>query len=302
MSDSFINKLTESIRINKDDYCVLDIYDNILNVYNSEKVTLETLAATLTGFMLPTLNSIYVQLSGDTMRGYLKLYNDPIVRMDAATKGFVDDGFNALSAAVDVDFVNFKRYVDALIAGLDNSNTTINNYVKTNFVHLSGDTMTGFLKLHADPVARMDAATKGFVDNGLSSLSANLINSNSNIYVHVSGDTMTGDLNFNGNKITKFLVDVKTVTSNFTIDATYNGSVILVNSPTQITANITQNTLPTGFNAVLIQMNSGGVKIGTTGTVSVINVNNALLTRKKYAQMNFCVVSANCVWISGDII
>jgi uncharacterized protein involved in tellurium resistance len=302
MSDSFINKLTESVRLNKEDYCIFDIYDNILSVYNSEKISFDTLTGNLSSILFPIINSRFVHLSGDTLTGYLKLYADPVARMDAATKGFVDDGLSSLSAAVDVDFANFKTYVDGLIAGLGQASNNFANYVNSNYVNVSGDTMTGYLTLHREPSATMHAANKGYIDTGLSALSASLNSKTDTNYVHVSGDTMEGDLNFNGNKITKFLVDVKTVTSNFTIDATYNGSVILVNSPTQITANITQNTLPTGFNAVLIQMNDGGVKIGTTGTVSVVNVNNALLTRKKYAQMNFCVLSANCVWISGDII
>lgn len=302
MSDSFINKLTESIRLNKEDYTIFDIYDTVLNVFNSEKISFETLTGNLSSVLFPIIDSRFVHLSGDALTGYLTLHADPIVRMHAANKGYIDDGLSALSAAVDSDFVDFKNYVDGLIAGLGQANNNLYNFVNTNYVNVSGDTMTGYLTLHREPSAVMHAANKGYIDTGLSALSALLNTKNDTKYVHVSGDTMEGDLNFNGNRITKFLVEVIPVSANFTINATHNGSVILVNSPTQITANVTQNTLPIGFNTVLIQMNDGAVKIGTTGTVSVVNVNNALLTRKKYAQMNFCVLSANCVWISGDII
>jgi microcystin-dependent protein len=48
----------------------------------------------------------------------------------------------------------------------------------------SGDTMTGFLTLHAHPTANMHAATKQYVDSIIPP----------NTYVLKAGDTMTGDL------------------------------------------------------------------------------------------------------------
>jgi len=61
------------------------------------------------------------------------------------------------------------------------------------FVKRIGDTMAGFLTLHAHPTATMHAATKGYVDGITPDLSG---------LVQKSGDTMTGPLVMSGNAIT----------------------------------------------------------------------------------------------------
>lgn len=53
------------------------------------------------------------------------------------------------------------------------------------FVKKGGDTMTGFLTLHADPTSDMHAVTKRYVDTKIGD------------YVKKTGDTMTGDLKMN---------------------------------------------------------------------------------------------------------
>ena len=126
--------------------------------------------------------------------------------------------------------------------------------------------------------------------------------SNGNNKVDRSGDTMQGDLNFNNYKITKFTAEVISKTAGFTLTPDHNGSIILVNSAAEVTVTVPQDVLTVGFNLVMIQMGTGGIKLGTAGTVVALNVSNALLTRKKYAQMNLAVVQANVVWISGDLI
>lgn len=61
------------------------------------------------------------------------------------------------------------------------------------FVKKAGDTMTGFLTLHAHPTLPMHAATKQYVDNSSPDLSG---------YVQKAGDTMTGALGMSGNPVT----------------------------------------------------------------------------------------------------
>ena len=300
MADSFIHDLTESIRLKYSDVVPFDIYDPDLDIYNSERISFYTINKTISSLLIPQINGSFVRLIGDTLTGYLTLHHDPIIRMHAANMGYVLDGLSSLSSAVDDDFANFKVYVDNLIASI-NGNASNLSQKFSNFVHLSGDALTGYLTLHHAPISSMHAANMGYVDDGLSALSSKL-GSNFGNFVHLSGDTMQGPLDFNGSKIKRYTVDVLSENGNFNIDSNYNGSVILIDSTSQVIANVIQDSLPVGFNAVLIQMNTGAVKIGTTGSVSVINVNNALLTRKKYAQMNFCVVKPNVVWISGDIV
>lgn len=90
------------------------------------------------------------------------------------------------------------------------------------YVNVTGDTMTGFLTLNADPVTALQAATKQYVDNSVSAagggdvtgVTANtgiiVTNPNGPVpdiafdstygdgrYVNVTGDTMTGSLNVN---------------------------------------------------------------------------------------------------------
>jgi hypothetical protein len=65
----------------------------------------------------------------------------------------------------------------------------------------AGDTMSGFLVLHADPDTAMKAATKQYVDAGTASATAaaSAANTNANTRVLKAGDTMTGALTLNGN-------------------------------------------------------------------------------------------------------
>lgn len=77
----------------------------------------------------------FVLKAGDTMRGRLYMYADPVGDMEAAT----------------------KNYVDYKIANHDQEHDD-------RFVRKAGDTMTGFLYLHAHPIEPMHAATKQYVD------------------------------------------------------------------------------------------------------------------------------------------
>lgn len=71
------------------------------------------------------------------------------------------------------------------------------NNPNTGYVHLSGDTMSGYLTLKGLPISALHATPKIYVDNGLSALSAKIVtyintgdgNPNGG-FVHLSGDTM----------------------------------------------------------------------------------------------------------------
>lgn len=86
-----------------------------------------------------------VSKTGDTMTGALTLPGDPTNALHAATKGYVD-------AATGTDLSNYytKSESDA------------------QFVGTAGDTMTGFLTLHANPTNNLHAATKQYVDGLIS--------------------------------------------------------------------------------------------------------------------------------------
>lgn len=71
------------------------------------------------------------------------------------------------------------------------------NNPNTGYVHLSGDTMLGYLTLKGLPISALHATPKIYVDNGLSALSAKIVNyintgdgTPNGGFVHLSGDTM----------------------------------------------------------------------------------------------------------------
>lgn len=131
-------------------------------------------------------------------------------------------------------------------------------------------------------------------------------------YVELSGDTMTGNLNMNGNEIQNFSAIILEYTSSITLSAGHNGSIIMMNRPAGVgetapIANVTISDspkLPTGFNVMLIQTGDSKVKLSTSGTVTVTQSDGALYTRKKYSQINLCVIKQNpyTVWLSGDMV
>jgi hypothetical protein len=88
----------------------------------------------------------YLPFSGGNMTGMLTLFGDPVNPLDAAD----------------------KRYVD-------NNVTTINNTL-TNYLLLSGGTITGSLNVNgtltlaSNPTAPLQAATKQYVDNSFSGI------------------------------------------------------------------------------------------------------------------------------------
>jgi len=86
----------------------------------------------------------YVLDAGDTMTGFLTLNADPTNAFHAATKNYVDNRFTNL------------QHHDLL--GLSDND-------HPQYVLDSGDTMTGFLTLHADPTNNLHAATKQYVDS-----------------------------------------------------------------------------------------------------------------------------------------
>ena len=81
---------------------------------------------------------IFVDVSGDTMTGFLVLSGDPTVDLQAATKHYAD-----LVADMVASAINAK-------------------------VAKAGDTMTGMLSLNGAPTAGLHAATKKYVDDVMS--------------------------------------------------------------------------------------------------------------------------------------
>ena len=143
---------------------------------------------------------------GDSDGGATNRFNiinlgDPVDPFDAVHKQYVDDVGGDLSThAADLDLhiaPNQNAYLDALnlptLTGAEsNFNIGVTSPIQTQLngkVEVSGDTMTGFLTLHANPTAPFHAATKTFVESTVSGGN----------YLPKSGGTMTGFLTLNAN-------------------------------------------------------------------------------------------------------
>ncbi len=128
------------------------------------------------GLDIPTADARYVNISGDTMTGFLTLHATPTNNLHAATKQYVDDAVASSGGGGD-------SYTRA---------QSDDRYVNT-----TGDTMTGFLTLHATPTNNLHAATKQYVDDAVASSGGGGgldIPTADARYVNISGDTMTGFL------------------------------------------------------------------------------------------------------------
>jgi hypothetical protein len=163
---------------------------------------------------------------------------------------------------------------------------------------------TGPYQAIADLESRLGGSTNTYITNLSSFVSNN--------FVHLSGDTMQGDLNLASYKIKQFSGDITTITTETFLTSAHNGKIILVekspkvNPDDRVLLKIDNNTLPLGFNALIIQTGDIQAKITNPDTnVDLVNADNSLSTRQKYSQMNVCVIkkgSRDMVWISGDIV
>lgn len=133
-----------------------------------------------------------------------------------------------------------------------------------------------------------------------------------NKFVELSGDTMTGNLNMSGYEIQNFSANIIEYTDSITLSAGHNGSILLLNRPVSsgeidpkaiVTINETPK-LSNGFNVMIIQTGDSQVKISKSGNVLLTQSDNAILTRKKYSQINLCVIQQTpyTIWMSGDMV
>ena len=121
-------------------------------------------------------SGLFVNVSGDTMTGFLTLHANPTNNLHAVTKQYVDGNFLSLTGGTMTGAITMtaaitaaghlatKQYVD------DRTNFNIGDYytrgeAEARYVNISGDTMTGFLTLHANPTNNLHAATKQYVDS-----------------------------------------------------------------------------------------------------------------------------------------
>lgn len=225
-----------------------------------------------------------------------------------------------------INYARITPIADEVTLTYNNGKFSINssyfNSSNTGFVHLAGDTMNGFLTLHHAPTARMHATNMGYVDDGLSALSASI----GNRFVHISGDTMqggltinatlavtgtsnfTGDVNFNDKLIKRFTPVIKNITlsnvsDTYTILPSDNGVVLCVDS-SSICYIAIPNGLPIGFNMLVIKKSIYTLSfkaLSNTNGVQISNVYNYVSMGNKNGVCNMISYDTNKMLISGDL-
>lgn len=193
-----------------------------------------------------------VSKSGDTMTGALTLYGNPTQSLQAATKAYVDA---ETSRATSIEGV-----LTTSVAGK---------------VSRTGDTMTGYLVLHADPTANMHPATKSYVDTRVAA--NNLININ----------TQTGTT-------VSYQIQASDAASTFVrIDSVNPGTVLV---PDDTTLN-----LDVGTNILIGWVGDGQVSVaGLNGNVT-INTPDTLKIARKHGKLTLIKVAANMWDIEGNL-
>jgi len=118
----------------------------------------------------------YILKAGDTMSGFLTLNANPTSNLHAATKQYVDSAVGGGTSGL-----VSKTYVD---------NADALRVLKT------GDTMSGFLTLHANPTSNLHAVTKQYVDAGLG---GKVDSATLGLYLPLNGGTLTNFLTLHAN-------------------------------------------------------------------------------------------------------
>ena len=134
----------------------------------------QAIAQALTG-VVPGDAMPYVLKAGDTMTGPLVLPGDPVSALQAATKGYADNGIAASQAAM-------TSYVDSATAKLQvatnsyaDNGTAAAQVAMKSYVDSSTAALQVTLKSYADAgIAASQTALKSYADNGTAALQAGL--------------------------------------------------------------------------------------------------------------------------------
>ena len=182
----------------------------------------------------------FVAISGGTMTGKLVLSEAPTDSMDAATKYYVDEKLGNLGdISVDSSLDSIQDIVENIDSVVDDLVTEIDTKVDK-----SGDSMSGFLKLHADPTDSMHAATKYYVDEAIGDLGGITVDSGFDSLegvidiiedvldtkVEKSGDSMQGFLKLHADPTDSLHAATKQYVDTLDLSDTYSNVVTVINT------------------------------------------------------------------------
>lgn len=169
----------------------------VVDLEAATKKYVDDSSTALSGGLVTQVNS-KVSKAGDAMTGPLSLSGAPSAPEHASTKQYVDDAHTSLKSYVDNSDLTLQTQVTSLqgkVTALENDPTTktyIDDGLATK-VNKAGDSLSGYLTLHADPQQAMHPATKHYVDavaQGLSVKPAVRLATTTNIAGNYSNGTM----------------------------------------------------------------------------------------------------------------
>ena len=117
--------------------------------------------------------------------------------------------------------------------------------------------------------------------------------------LNVGGVTsMDSKLNMQAHAVEQSLAYVKTITTDTVLDSTYTGSVLVVDSATSIDIGV-PNSLPTGFNVDIIQINTGAATLSAENVI--IDSISSHLTTVQHGRSRLVSYAGDIYNFSGDI-
>ena len=126
--------------------------------------------------------------------------------------------------------------------------------------------------------------------------------SNGDITIAPNG---TGETDFDGNPIANFSASTVSITSATTLAASHNGKVLICNNSSDFSLTIPEDTLPLGFNCLVVQKGAGEITLAAaSGNVIINNRNSHTKTANQWAIMTLICIDAttdaNVFVSSGD--
>ena len=167
----------------------------------------------------------------------------------------------------------------------------------TNGVYTAGDQTIAGTKTFSTTIAGSINGNAATVTNGVYTAGDQTI---AGTKTFSSAPTFSAGASFNGAKIANAIPEtVSLAAATLTLDATYNGKIILANFATAITITVPAN-LTAGFNVSVIQQGVGQVTISPATTVTLNSFNNQYKTGGQYAALSILGLGSSSFIMYGN--
>ena len=150
---------------------------------------------------------------------------------------------------------------------------------------------------------------KVHADQGTSATSIELVSDAGGVTISAASSGQTdgsgGVVDFNGSEIDNYKASTASITSATTLTASHNGKVLICNNSSDFSLTIPEDTLPVGFNCMIVQIGAGEITFAAaSGNVLINNRNSHTKTANTWAIMTLICIDAttdaNVFISSGD--